>query len=55
MGLSQGRIHSTESPNPTPGPLRETAGDRERQQERQSMTKRMTMGKIGIEVSTEED
>lgn len=26
LGVSQGRIHSTESPNPTPSPLRETAG-----------------------------
>lgn len=33
LGLSQGRIHSTESPNPTPCPLRETAEDRKRQQE----------------------
>lgn len=40
LGLSQGRIHSTESPNPTPSPLRETAGDRKRQQRYSSMTKK---------------
>lgn len=43
--LSQGRIHSTESPNPTPSPLRETVGNRKRQQERHSMTKRVTKGR----------
>lgn len=54
MGLSQRRIHCTESPNSTLSPLRQTAGDRKGQREQRSMTNRETRGGWdGILINTE--